>query len=403
MYKKDSEVYIQNVSSVLEFIYRNPETSRIEISNATGLTPAAITNIVSELINKEFITETGDEVSVVNGSGRRRKVLTLNSDIGYLLGVEFNMNGLFATLTDILGNKITSNHKKLDKDVIENLNDEIVYLIQNCINGIDSNKILGAGIAIPAHFDLNTQTIISNNPMWNNFNLFKIKKHFSFSFIVENNIECMALSEYLFNPLGSPDKFLFFHVGHGLFCSFFDSDNLSIKKNYYLGEIGHTVVDINGPKCECGKKGCLQTYISESWLLKNAKFFFENSTNTILNNLVKSEEEITLNTIIASYKLGDSYFRKNIDLGLELLGTSIANTLIMKDADKIFLNSELLSNDLFSNQIIEIVKSQLMFIPTKLNINIEIKNFDFYRGSRGACALASLAFFIKNINYTPSA
>ena len=236
--------------------------------------------------------------------------------------------------------------------------------------------------------------------MWKDFNLFEIKKYFSFPFIVENNIECMALGEYLFNPLNTPDKFLFFHVGHGLFCSFFDSANLGIKANYYIGEIGHTVVDINGPKCECGKKGCLQTYISESWLIKNAKFFFENSTNTILSNLVKNSEEISLQTIIAAYKLGDSYFKRNIELGIELLGTSISNTLIMRDADKIFLNSELLSHKEFSSQIVDIVQSQMMFIPSKIDLNIEVTNFDNFRGSRGGCALASFAFFIKNLNYS---
>ena len=328
MYKKDSEVYIQNVSSVLEFIYRNPRTSRIEISQATGLTPAAVTNIVAELMNKDWIKETGDEVSFVNGSGRRRKVLTLNNSIGYLLGVEFNMKGIFVTITDILGNVISRDYKNINKYAITHINDEIINLIENSITKVDSSKILGAGIAIPAHFDLTSETIISNNDMWKDFNLFEIKKYFSFPFIVENNIECMALGEYLFNPLNTPDKFLFFHVGHGLFCSFFDSANLGIKANYYIGEIGHTVVDINGPKCECGKKGCLQTYISESWLIKNAKFFFENSTNTILSNLVKNSEEISLQTIIAAYKLGDSYFKRNIELGIELLGTSISNTLI---------------------------------------------------------------------------
>lgn len=400
MYKKDSEVYIQNVSSVLEFIYRNPRTSRIEISQATGLTPAAVTNIVAELMNKDWIKETGDEVSFVNGSGRRRKVLTLNNSIGYLLGVEFNMKGIFVTITDILGNVISRDYKNINKYAINHINDEIINLIENSITKVDSSKILGAGIAIPAHFDLTSETIISNNDMWKDFNLFEIKKHFSFPFIVENNIECMALGEYLFNPLNTPDKFLFFHVGHGLFCSFFDSANIGIKANYYIGEIGHTVVDINGPKCECGKKGCLQTYISESWLIKNAKFFFENSTNTILSNLVKNSEEISLQTIIAAYKLGDSYFKRNIELGIELLGTSISNTLIMRDADKIFLNSELLSHKEFSSQIVDIVQSQMMFIPSKIDLNIEVTNFDIFRGSRGGCALACFAFFIKNLNYS---
>ncbi|MGN1029490.1 MAG: winged helix-turn-helix transcriptional regulator, partial [Bacilli bacterium] len=144
MYKKDSEVYIQNVSSVLEFIYRNPRTSRIEISQATGLTPAAVTNIVAELMNKDWIKETGDEVSFVNGSGRRRKVLTLNNSIGYLLGVEFNMKGIFVTITDILGNVISRDYKNINKYAITHINDEIINLIENSITKVDSSKILGA-------------------------------------------------------------------------------------------------------------------------------------------------------------------------------------------------------------------------------------------------------------------
>ena len=67
-----------------------------------------------------------------------------------------------------------------------------------------------------------------------------------------------------------------------MFCSFSIKSLGVLNSNYYLGEIGHTVVDINGPKCECGKQGCLQTYISDSWLLKRARFLFDYSQNTTL-------------------------------------------------------------------------------------------------------------------------
>lgn len=170
---------------------------------------------------------------------------------------------------------------------------------------------------------------------------------------------------------------------------------MGIKENSYIGEIGHTVVDINGPVCECGKKGCLQTYISESWLIKTGQLLFNSSPNNILRSLVASENDITIETIIKAYELGDSYFTNKIDQGLKLLSTSIANTLIIQDSEKIYLNSKLFQHLSFKNQIISQIQEQLNFIPMKRNIDIEITEFDNFRGAKGAAALAALHFYQK--------
>ena len=69
MYKKKSDVYSQHVSSVLEFIYRKQKTSRIEIANATGLTPALMTEITGDLKSQNLIIEIGDEMCNAAGSG----------------------------------------------------------------------------------------------------------------------------------------------------------------------------------------------------------------------------------------------------------------------------------------------------------------------------------------------
>lgn len=396
MNKKKSNVYPQHVSSVLEFIYRNENASRIGIANATGLTPALITSISSDLMEQHLIIETGDEFSRLPGSGRKRKLLTLNPAAGYLVGVEINMTGIFATLTDLMGHIISQNHIVTASYDVKNINGEIISQISSVIKDIEPEEIFGAGIAVPGHFDYRTQTIVTNNPLWKSFHLEEISEHFSFPFMVDNNIECMSLGEYLFNAPDTPDKFLFYHIGHGLFCSFFNAGQPGIKSNHYIGEIGHTVVDINGPVCECGKKGCLQTYISESWLIKNARFLFLQPSNNILQSLVGDEESITIDTIIKAYELGDSYFGTQIDLGIKLLSVSIANTLMIQDVDKIYLNSRLLHHNTFQHRLISLIQEQLNFIPTMRNIEIEFVEFDDYRGSIGACALASFSFFIKN-------
>ena len=400
MHKKISDTYLQNTATVLEYLYRTPETSRIEISKQTGLTPAAITSIVGDLVERKAVIETGAEINGGTGSGRKRKVIQLNRQAGLLVGIEINMKGIFATLTDMAGNCLSKAVVSIDDYAATKINETIVNLLQEVLQNQDERQVCGAGIAVPGHFDRQEQTIISNNHQWQHFNLSKIKNEFSFPFIADNNIECMALGEYLFNPLVTPENFLFFHIGAGMFCSFFQAGQLGFNDNYYIGEIGHTVVDINGPKCECGKRGCLQTYISDSWLLKNARFLFDRANNTTLKSLVDSSDEISLNTIINGYKLGDIYLNNQIDLGLKLLATSIANTLILQDAEKIYLNSELLNHEDFKEQITDSVKEQLSFIPTKRDTAIEIIPFDDHRGAHGAAALAVLSFFIRHPGYS---
>ena len=102
--KKNLDAFNLNMSTVLEFIYRNPQTSRIEIAHSTGITTA--TSIVGELLDKNLIIETGAEVQGALGSGRKRKVLILNPSAGFFLGIEFNMKGLFLSVTDACGNVV---------------------------------------------------------------------------------------------------------------------------------------------------------------------------------------------------------------------------------------------------------------------------------------------------------
>lgn len=398
--KKNSDAYKVNYSTVLEFIYRNKETSRIEISNATRLTPAAITHIVSEMIENRTLIETGDEVRGKKGSGRSRKLLKLNEDFAYLLGIEINMKGIFFNLTNLIGETVFIESILLNTFSMKEINRIITNKITNILEKFVDHHILGIGVAIPGHYDSDAKKIISNNKKWEYFDLNEIEKHFSVPFKVENNVECMALNEYLFKASDSPDNFLFFHIGHGLFCSFFDADRLEIKKNHYIGEIGHTVVNIDGPQCECGKKGCLQTYISDSWLIKNALFLFNHSNNTTLKSLANKEEDIDLATIIDGYILGDSFLTNQIDLGLIFLGTSVANTLILHDAKKIYINSELLNIPQFQQTLTDFIRNQLSFIPTKNDLEIDIVPYDSYRGARGASALATLSFFIKHPNFS---
>ncbi|WP_445450841.1 ROK family transcriptional regulator [Enterococcus faecalis] len=397
--KNITKIYSKNRSTVIKHLYRHPKTSRIEISKLTGLTPATVTKIIGNLIDENIVIETGDEINGNTGSGRKQKIIKINGNKAIFIGVEVNVKGIFAVATNLIGKVLIEEKFTYPYDK-KNINNEITNLIKKVVSKIKNKEIYGAGIAIPGHFDIKNKSIVSNNQSWAFFNLLEISNKFKFPFIAENNIKSMAIGEYLFNVQSSPENFLFFHIGAGMFCSFFQSKNLGFNSNYYLGEIGHTVVDINGPQCECGKQGCLQTYISDTWLLKRANFLFNYSQNTTLKSLVSQSKNIDLSTIIHAYELGDIYIYNQVNLGLNLLATSIANSLIFQDAHKIYINSELLNYDSFRTQLVNSVNNQLSFIPTQKNNFIEVLNYNVYRGANGASALAALVFFIKHTGYS---
>lgn len=386
---KNSENILQHIARVMEFIYRNRIVSRAKIATELKLAPATVTHIVTDLIRQQKIFETGHEIRERKGSGRSRKVLSINENRSYLIGIEFTVKGIAVVTTNTVGKILATNYIKMGDYSLENINHVIISLIEEMLLQYEELHCSGVGISIPGHFDTLQQSIVSNNQNWTHFNLNEIKKKIQLPIVIENNVECMALAEYLFDSEESPDQFLFLHIGPGIFASFFHHQRIAVKKNHYIGELGHTIVDIQGQPCECGKRGCLQTYISDTWLIENAKLLFTYSSNTVLKSLVNSPEEIDLSVVIHAYQLGDSFIMDKIEAGLQFLAMSISNTLILYDAHKIFINSELLNQLDLKDKLIERINRQLHFIPTKNNLDVEVLDFTPYRGARGACALAA--------------
>lgn len=168
----------------------------------------------------------------------------------------------------------------------------------------------------------------------------------------------MAGAESLFYPSSDGDRsnFLFFHIGRGIHCTHMYHDDLYGKQNLKIGEIGHMIIQPDGELCECGKRGCLQTYASIA--------------DTRLHQLVRNENKITLQTLLTAYELGG-------DLTAKLL-----------DSARIFIHGELFDNP----KTVALLKSYLDFEPNLFTLpsrqQIIIKPYSPYTGAVGAAALA---------------
>lgn len=96
---------------------------------------------------------------------------------------------------------------------------------------------------------------------------------------------------------------------------------------------------------------------------QKCEFLFHQSSSSIFRSLVDNAEAIDIDTVIKAYELGDPYFNTQIDLGIRLLSVSVANTLIIQDIDKIYLNSRLFRHDSFQNQLTALNSGTIKFYP----------------------------------------
>lgn len=386
----------ENTSIILDCLYRNPNISRIDISRLTNITPATVSLIVNDLIRDGCLIDSKVNPDNINSMGRKKSGLKINNYKYYVIGLDFNIKQLSITITNLSGSVVHQSKKTIHISKEFDINTEIITMIKDTLVKFPQKNYLGIGLSIPGHFNSQNGKLISNNESWDNFDIFIIRKAIDLPIILNNNVESMALSDYLFQPEKTRDNFTFIHISYGIYYSFLDTANLKPNNQYYLGEIGHSIVEINGQPCECGKNGCLQTYLSEPWLIDTAKLYFNQTSDSILHNLVEDANSITIEDIITAYQLGDRFLKKQLDTGLIYLATTVSNALIIQETSHLFFHSKLLSHNFFSDIVKKEINKQLGFIKNSPNITLEFNTFDSYKGSIGACSLAIVGLFIKN-------
>ncbi len=131
----------------------------------------------------------------------------------------------------------------------------------------------------------------------------------------------------------------------------------------------------------------MQTYTSETWLLKSSQLIYRNSTSTFLHQLVDTETDISIEIILTAYDLGDPAILKLIDTALNYIALTLNNLNMILDSSKLFLHGKIFDNENIFQRL-----SQLLNINPKLLIypkqeKIIKKNYQKINGAIGASAL----------------
>lgn len=378
---------------ILRLIYVSGEISRTEIYKKLGITPATTSEITRQLINEGVIIEK-DFAKDYDGPGRSKILLTINEKYKYYLGVEIYYRKLVLLIADNMGRSLY--HEELDFDL--NLNQDysnennILKLINSFLRKHSKVNVEAIGFAIPGHYDPRSKYILTNDIFFKTLDLEYIKSRTSLDSYFMNNVKAMSLAHLYFeNADGIDNKFLFLHIRNGMYLVNVYDGEFYGKDNKLLGEIGHFVVNPDGEQCECGKKGCLQTLISNTWIIKKAKKIYEFNKDSIIRDIVNDVDQIDIDVVIKAYLLGDNLVVKTVDKALTALSIMINNLMIVIDSKLLVIHNQLLS----SPEIGQVLRGKIEENASLLNMrNPQRQIFKPYKSINGA--LGGIALCVMN-------
>lgn len=378
-----TEKKYQQRAQILDIIYAQGPISRIDISQIAHITPATMTELSSHLLETGLIHELGEADS--GKAGRRKIYLDISPGQKYYIGVELAEQVTVYILSDNLGNII-------DQHIESGLKDDhftyqqVVQELQIFMQKHEEISIDGIGIALPGHYDPEKQRIQSNQPLWRNFDLKRLMEEMDVPVFAKNNVKCMVLSERIFKRK-NVGNYTFCHIRRGIFAAAMYNHELYGEGNNSIGEIGHVVVDPKGLQCECGKHGCLQTVISEAWLINKAKILFD-SGKSKLSFIIDKRDDIELTHILQAYHLGDAGIHEMLHDGLSYLAMVIKNLGMLVDTDTIYLHSEMFLDEDLMKYLRQLVSQQISLFDAVHRESLRFVPYNIINGALGGAALA---------------
>lgn len=354
-----------NESQILNLIRIHKAISRAELSQITGLSPTATGLIVSSLIDKGYIYEIGTGESK---GGRRPVLLKLKPDSYYSIGIDIDTSFINIVLIDSTGKIVYEDSDSLTPPILfEHIIERLKSYVEEVLKKyhLKPDRLLGIGISVPGLVDIKTHEIIlAPNLEWENVDIkSKLSKHLNVPIYIENEAMASAICESWIGVCQDVKNFVCINVESGIGAGIFAGGELYRGAGGSAGEVGHIMVDENGPKCGCGNYGCLETMASVKSMVDKAKKLVRQGTASSLNKL-KDVDSITIDSIVEAARAGDETSKSILLESARYLGIAISNIVNTLNPSKIVIGKEFVKYaDLVMSQIKSVVSRKALKFP----------------------------------------
>jgi len=254
-----------------------PGLSRADLANEVGLTKSTVSLLVRELIDEGWLVER--EVVATGELGRRPTPLFIDPRRLLLLGAEVGIESVRVVATSLTGDVLVRTEAgygqaKSAKACIGTLAQALLKLRKQLSES--EHRIIGIGVGLPGGVDESHGVLhFAPNLGWRDVPVGKLLAErlagsslAGVPLYVQNEADVAALGELEFSPAERTDPLLYLSINQGVGAGVVVGDRLLTGNVGFAGEVGHMVLQLNGPLCSCGRRGCAEALIGPSALLR---------------------------------------------------------------------------------------------------------------------------------------
>lgn len=251
----------------------------------------------------------------------------------YVVGVDLGgtkiLAGVFnAQLKCLAREKLTTKSERGSTAVI----DRIAHCVRDAVDECDlsMDQIKAVGIGSPGSIDAEAgKVIFAGNLGWKDVHLRKeLEKHLDLPVFVGNDCKNCILGVHEFEFGGKPRDMIGIFLGTGIGGGIISNGKIYGGHNGLAGEIGHMVIDIDGPKCTCGNKGCFEALASRTAIFRRIKDAVKEGQKTVLTEMLGPDlAELRSGDLRKALKRGDKLVEQIIEDASFYTGVAVANLL----------------------------------------------------------------------------
>jgi glucokinase len=322
-----------------------------------------------------------------------------SSKTEYLVGVDLGgtkiLAGIFNNSLECIGTaKLSTKPQRGVESVIERID----RCIQDAVDEADLSlkQVSGIGVGAPGAVDSDSGNVLfaPNLEGWKDVPLKKeLEKHTGVPVFVENDANIAVLGVHVAELKGKPRSVIGIFVGTGIGGGLIVNGELYSGFNHTAGEIGHMVIETNGPKCGCGNKGCFEALASRTAIFQRIKAGVKAGEKTLLTEMLGNDlEDLRSGDLRKASRRGDKFVSKIIEETAEYIGLGVSNLVNILGPEVVVLGGgvmEALADEMMS-VIVKTAKEHAM-PGTMKGVEIVASKLSDSAGITGGAVLAKIS------------
>ncbi|MEU8221666.1 ROK family transcriptional regulator [Kribbella sp. NPDC048915] len=261
-------------SAILDLIRSSGTVTRVDLAERSGLTGASISRVVKRLLADGLIIETGYGDPT---GGKRATLLQFNPRARHAVGIAIDTPSTTYVVTDMSGRVIEQlSSRGIGKDAPETVIKRITAELDDLIvkAEIEPSTLVGVGVALAGRQGRGGERLLrtgSRKYAWEPFAVRDtLKAAIDHPVVVENDSTCAAIGEFWAGKIPSANDFATVYLAAGFGLGLVTNGDVYRGSSSNVGEIGHMVIDVDGPMCWCGGQGCLESLAAPAAVVARA-------------------------------------------------------------------------------------------------------------------------------------